>query len=169
MISKKEQTITDGLRKWLNTPLKNQDEPATFQAYRQGWEDCENFYKPLTNESYNDYCSYELSKKLYEKGFRWSCEYHYPSDIYTMYRKELLTPDVNKSYPAPTLYQAQKWLMEFDIKVLPCPFYNFSETLQYWKVNVYKDFRYKEYGEYDSYIEALEAGIMKGVDLIKLL
>lgn len=68
-----------------------------------------------------DYCSYELAKKLYELGFDWDCEKAYFDRPWNHEHKLVYAVDATNQaaaydgtdiYPAPTLWEAQKWLRE---------------------------------------------------------
>lgn len=61
-----------------------------------------------------DYCSYELSKLLKEKGFDEPCQSFYKLDSNEIYRGTVFTNTQigDKFYNAPTLQMALKWLRE---------------------------------------------------------
>lgn len=127
-----------------------------------------------------DYCSYELSKKLSEKGFDLDVEYYYD---------ELLDNSLEDSYPrnhnkldhrvsAPYLWEAQKWLREkkgYHIECWPT-----SDSKGCWiRCMIYCVFN-AEYDEPDlnwadrvmlgedtfKYVDTYEEGIVDGITRI---
>lgn len=125
-----------------------------------------------------DYCSYELSKKLKEAGFdldthryygtagakdglAW-CEYSRVAMNYNMGRDDI--------YSAPTLYQAQKWLREVH-RVHVQVWWNdmhgcyFADVI-HLETNYISNVRHEKGNSFYTYEAALEAGINAALDFV---
>lgn len=136
-----------------------------------------------------DYCSYELSKALKAAGFDEPCD-HYWYKVYTnsdeMEICQAVADDYNNdgwSVPhcsAPHIYHAQKWLREkWGIHVDACVFSDYStdadgkvcDRWDFWGFDLYAvvggEKMIDDDGEYDSYEQALSAGISAALELIK--
>lgn len=123
-----------------------------------------------------DYVSYELAKKLRECGFNKPCDNYY--DCYSNLKHYAPTDIVNRntnghhrpSCSAPTLWQAWKWLKEvknintevhFDVEN--------REMVNYdWSLFWVSPFELIDNADdsYQSYEEALEAGMMRAVEML---
>ena len=129
-----------------------------------------------------DYVSFELAKKLKEKGFPqegpgYSHAYSYPIDEPTLHQSTnwqlaCITERDNTEEAvviAPTFFVAQKWLREekrinIDIEVYcNCKFQMILRSLKDNVNDVVGDYTYTLY---DTYEEALEAGINNALKLI---
>ena len=62
-----------------------------------------------------DYCSYEISKLLKEKGFDGLCYTYYPRGVKDKYNISMLADNHNKHSETsrPTLQMAMKWLRDY--------------------------------------------------------
>ena len=113
------------------------------------------------------YVSFEVAKLLKEAGFKWKCRNLYDSQ--DNYNGITFTPSFenwnisNKSdYSAPTLDVAQRWLREV-------------KGYELWVYPFSTHYRFSFYGylanednntNFDTYEEALEAGIKKALEII---
>ena len=137
-----------------------------------------------------DYATFEQAKALKELGFDWECHYHYETNrllapnVKTLYYSmdidsDDLCFDVNGhnigDISAPTLAQAQKWLREVKgIEVGVFADFDIGLPNGKWvwimrKFNTYLcDTIFPEDNiNYDSYEQALSAGIDKALELLK--
>lgn len=128
--------------------------------------------------NHDDYSSYELSKKLKEKGFDYSLSTFYDDDYGDGTPLVGLEDNYNKyndACTAPTLSLAQKWLREKH-KIYIEIFASISEKT--WSFNLchINDMKFgmsilqnnkslKTYG-FGTYEKALSAGITKAIELI---
>lgn len=116
-----------------------------------------------------DYCSYELSQLLKEKGFNVeTITYYYCTSEYTkskIYKSPNNTNWNNNEYyySAPTHQMAMKWLREkYDLHILAYPYKANNENK--WCCQVYKTFNLLGCEKYtnetlNSYEEAIEAAL----------
>lgn len=92
-----------------------------------------------------DYCSYELSKLLKEKGFK--------------------QEGCHKSYSmegpvAPTHQMAMKWLRERHVIIVIVPAYFNSEQCASWDIDIWAGDNYEHlFEDYSTYEEAVEAAL----------
>lgn len=124
-----------------------------------------------------DFVTFEIAKKLKEKGFREECLYHYQNcgdyaeanripgdDRYDFNTDYLYQCNNNDSYliDAPTIAQVLKWLREKEISIEPC-----ATPYNYWYYMI------KEKGtikatytgeDYNNYEQAALAGIEYVID-----
>lgn len=136
----------------------------------------------------NDYCSYKLSLALKKFGFDYPCYFYYtkedaPGDHVWSTTSEEAPVDYNRSVYAgcsmPTLAQAQKWLREKNgIHVDVCIYSDCStdadgkvcDRWDFWGFELYAvvgGYRMvDDDGEYDSYEQALSAGIEAALKLL---
>lgn len=128
------------------------------------------------------YVSLEVAKLLKQVGFDLECMCYYsvntlhePNNgfihIYKQY--SALFYDHNRTkmpvYSAPTLEVAQKWLREVkrhDVFVFPCNGLYFYTVRKYYNEGKVDYFDYPNKDAFDTYEEALEAGIKKALELI---
>ena len=131
------------------------------------------------------YVSLEVAKLLKEAGFDWECSCYYsvntlhePNNgfihIYKQYKA--LFYDHNRTkmpvYSAPTLEVAQRWLREVkDLDVYIFPTTNNKRGCVYeWGIKTFGRALWVEgqpyTNQYETYEEALEAGIKKALELI---
>lgn len=134
-----------------------------------------------------DYVSYELAKKLKECGFnelciaQWACEPDgkpmlVGSTAFVLSNAELKGRDVT----APLLFHAQKWLREeYGIHIDVCTYSDYStdadgkvcDRWDFWGFDLYAvvggEKMIDDDGEYESYEQALSAGISAALELIK--
>lgn len=123
-----------------------------------------------------DYVTYEQARALKEHGFDWECNHCYDSD--KTIRRRLIFENFNEidtKISAPTLSLAQKWLREKEIEV--AVFARFDGELRtgqwVWLVRKFSthlfDTVFSEDGDlnYDTYEEALSAGIDRALKLLK--
>lgn len=132
--------------------------------------------------THEDYVSFEQAKNLKELGFDWEIEYFYglnDANEPKLYRY----PDIlggqdnhNKyhgSFSAPTLAQVQKWLREvkgiaLNIIAHDGGFYQWESIfLPKAPVPVFIDYIVPDYYLYDTYEQALSAGLSLIIGLIK--
>lgn len=107
-----------------------------------------------------DYCSFETSKLLKEKGFDWDCRcYYFSENNERCYSNEI--PRNNHKLDAdlacPTHQMAMKWLRErhdLHIEVIYNPYYEEYKGCMYKTIGEYN---YTEF--YSTYEEAVEAAI----------
>ena len=112
-----------------------------------------------------DYCSFEVSKLLKEKGFNWDCITYYvdsePDDVKYSMLFENNTTWEERCCSAPTHQMAMKWLREKGIECVVIPIWN-TIGKQYRSYvlsdldDKYKD-NYDSYSDNISYEEAAEA------------
>lgn len=118
-------------------------------------------YKGYLEEGHEVHVSLDTAILLKQAGFNWGCSRNsifYPEDGFE---------DCSEGYYAPRLDLAQKWLREVkNIYLYAYPdFVRGSDINPVWQIK----YKYKiEYwsGYYDTYEEALEAGIKKALELI---
>lgn len=131
-----------------------------------------------------DFVTFEQAKALKELGFDWKCNHYYfmdwgelisynPADIF-----DQLYVDFNNSsywnngesytFSAPTLAQAQKWLREVkNIIVLATCSIDYEQGHEwYWFVDKDIHIGFPEQF-YDTYEQALSAGVDKALDFLK--
>ena len=116
-----------------------------------------------------DFVTYEQAVKLKELGFDWECNhlYSHRSSIDfndSCYYHDFNTTDSSNDYSAPTLAQAQKWLRE--VKETEVIVHKINDSI----------YNYTIYGQlvnlttktiFDTYEQALSAGIDKALELLK--
>ena len=134
-----------------------------------------------------DYVSYPLALALKKAGFDEPCCHHYdiedaPEGCYwegCSLHKKNHNEDIPK-FSAPSLWQAQKWLREeWGIHVDVCIYSDYStdadgkvcDRWDFWGFDLYAvnggDMMEDGDGEYDSYEQALSAGIAAALGLIE--
>ncbi|MDE6347074.1 MAG: hypothetical protein K2L55_10525 [Muribaculaceae bacterium] len=137
-----------------------------------------------------DYVSYPLALTLKKAGFDELCRYYYnPKGMLRKAKDNALSPEVlNNRYldeiadglcSAVPLWQAQKWLREeWGIHINVCIYsdystdadYNVCDRWDFWGFDLYVVVGGKKLtdddGEYDSYEQALSAGIAAALELI---
>ncbi|WP_289759201.1 hypothetical protein [uncultured Duncaniella sp.] len=136
-----------------------------------------------------DYVSYPLALALKKAGFDYPCYFYYtrkdsPDDHVYSTTSEEAPIDYNRSVYAgcsmPTLAQAQKWLREeWGIHINVCIYSDYStdadgkvcDRWDFWGFDLYAvsggDMMEEGDGEYDSYEQALSAGIAAALELIE--
>ena len=137
-----------------------------------------------------DYCSYELSKALKAAGFDEPCDHYYTKEdapneaawIVPTTHGENFNAKSDRWFrcSAPTLAHAQKWLREkWGMHVDACVFSDYStdadgnvcDRWDFWGFDLYAVVGGEKMidgdGEYDSYEQALSAGISAALELIK--
>ncbi len=125
-----------------------------------------------------DYVSLEVAKLLKEKGFDEDCMAFYTRDGLFECNSYINT-NVLK-HPTPTLYEAQKWLRDrhkIHISVGMCSDYSTNadgdicDEWTFWAFSTYYTTTLHHihdcFGEYDTYEEALNAGILEALKLIE--
>lgn len=131
--------------------------------------------------THEDYVSFEQAKALKELGFDWetlSCYLHvYEGEHGWRFRmlERLKSRNDPKDYTclaAPTLAQAQKWLREIKgIDITIDHVYHRLDTgdkvMYGLHIGNQSTFKTEFYLNYDSYEEALSAGIDKALELLK--
>lgn len=133
-----------------------------------------------------DYVSLEVAKLLKEKGFDYATLYYYEKngklgmmnlDAQSQMRKHGYMNDI---YPRPTLYEAAKWLRnkhKLHIDVGMCGDYatdadgNKVAEWDFWTFDIYYTENFSHhifdcFGQYDTYEEALNEGILEVLKLI---
>lgn len=121
-----------------------------------------------------DYVSLEVAKLLKEKGFNDICKSCYVNDNFMDMSKWVKCDGCcSDFYPAPTLYESEKWIWS-NYKLLVTAFikapfgqpYEFIYCIQDAK-NTIDDYGTKVSDKsFDSYEEALNAGILEALKLI---
>jgi len=116
--------------------------------------------------------SFETAKKLKEIGFNISCRNFYGifDKLHKNYHIDRNNQENNEyCCVAPTQSLAQKYLRELhNIDVWVAPFFDSSQSNQYCPI-VYKDKIDLTESEFEgTYEEALEAGLIEGLDLIAI-
>lgn len=129
-----------------------------------------------------NFCTYEQALALKELGFNWDTDYVYMSvnsNISLIHKHEFNGAAFNKicdsSYPAPTLYEAQKWLMkEKNVVVISLPNGEYYDENDWrltgtWDYELYIDSKDMTYGpehNFEDSEEALSAGITEYIKLL---
>lgn len=142
-----------------------------------------------------DYVSLELAKKLQDKGYREPCFATYTmkfKDEFTLcigtfeeiefeYLSRIPSKGIQLQYLAPTLYDAQKWLREKHLLYIDIEAYytyyevdenDYRDQERLWEYSIWEDTTYDVYEKvkskcsYDTYEEALNAGILEALKLI---
>lgn len=125
---------------------------------------------------HEDFVTFEQAVKLKELGFNWECDYCYYYNFHNhdnpiFARHELIDPcDVEEYWDAPTLSQAQKWLREVkEICVTSGIKIHEGKYKFNWSITLFKEGRgiWDESVIYDTYEQALLAGINRVLELIK--
>lgn len=129
-----------------------------------------------------DYVSLEVAKLLKEKGYHEPCKSAYDRD--GNIGEYLSVKDWNAEYDwtfsRPTLYEAAKWIREthlIHIDVGMCGDYstdadgNKAAEWEFWTFDMYYTTNFTNHiynckGEYNTYEEALNAGILEALNLI---
>lgn len=129
-----------------------------------------------------DYVSLEVAKLLKLKGFDEQCRYTYcgesEEDVGVSNNKNSNYP--KSVYSMPTLYDAAKWLRnkhKLHIDVGMCGDYatdadwNKCDGWDFWTFDMYSTENFNHhifdcFGQYDTYEEALNAGILEALKLI---
>lgn len=120
-----------------------------------------------------DFVSFEISKKLKEKGFNWTCFHYYRTkskDLFMIFPREDWS-NIEERINAPTISQVLKWLREEKLILIglsPMQEYDVEETIE-WCATVYKadkqgGLSLKEELYYESYEQAALAGIEYSLD-----
>lgn len=120
--------------------------------------------------STEDYVSLEVAKLLKEKGYCWPCNSFYTLEGLIKFRT--IADNFNRltAYSRPALYEAQKWLREkynihLCIKILR--FYKPTQRADYiCDILSLNTRQFKETRIYNSYEEALNAGVFEALNLI---
>lgn len=132
-----------------------------------------------------DYVSFEVAKLLKEKGFNIKCSHYWGQDKDQAildwegfkFTKEWL--EINNNFykdvwPAPTLYETQKWIrLSYGIYVYPSVYLSkdndescnyivdaYKYNNDYWEAFIINTIKY------ETYEEALNAGILEALKLI---
>lgn len=123
-----------------------------------------------------DFVSFEIAKKLKEKGFRWGCLYRYrnysktlhPNRVETKFAREVKYSEfyncfnsyIDNDIDAPTISQVLKWLRE-EKKIHICISYSDNiNTMWEYEVILLDGALYQNADSgYNSYEEAAFAGI----------
>ena len=121
-----------------------------------------------------DYVSFEVAKMLKENMYHWPCDSLYTLEGILKYRT--IPDDFNRltAYSRPCLYDAKKWLRtKYNIHVM----IGNNASGYYWALNKadngtficdYNDSGPNDGGCWDTYEEALNAGILETLKLICL-
>ena len=116
-----------------------------------------------------DYVSLEVAKLLKEKGYCWPCGSFYTLEGFIRFRS--IPDNFNRltAYSRPALYEAQKWLRS--VKGLHVEVIYMSED--YWLYEILTltyhyliGFNDRKNVKYNSYEEALSAGVFEALNLI---
>ena len=116
---------------------------------------------------HENYCSLETAKLLKQAGFDWECDKGYDGkrneELWVLLNFNLF----NDKYSLPSLSVAQKWLREvkgIEVNVL-CVYINLIKKYSYAAFEGKYNHEIIDDG-FDTYEEALEAGIKKCLTLI---
>lgn len=124
--------------------------------------------------THEDYVSFEQAKRLKELGFDWECNHHYDNEGDCLLNPGIMgniyynCNELDSIISAPTLAQAQKWLREAkQIIIIPCVAYR-EGIMKYDFYIVDEPIDLFDDSElFDTYEEALSAGIDKALELLK--
>lgn len=115
-----------------------------------------------------DYCSYEVSKLLKEKGFNVPClaHWHIGNDGHEKFSdypfnwNEKVKNDLGW-LSCPTHQMAMKWLREKDVIIVIQPeYFNVESKCSAWGVDMWADDNYEKLqGDFPTYEQATEAAI----------
>lgn len=131
--------------------------------------------------SKEDFVTYEQAAILKELGFDWECNHYYDNDFsFQEYTQTYLTnyANWNKQYDdfhiisAPTLAQARKWLGEVkDVNIVANFKFKKGQVKYSWYIVTDNGDRgicdSVENSMYDTYEQALSAGIDRALELLK--
>lgn len=125
------------------------------------------------NNTHEYYVSLETAKMLKEAGFDWKCMKCYNHEVmFDMESDEIREQcPQHSSYDvlAPTIDVAQRWLREVrmhDVFASPCNGLYFYTVRKYYHEGKVDYFDYPNKDAFDTYEEALEAGIKKALEII---
>lgn len=125
-----------------------------------------------------DYVSFEQAQRLKELGFDWGCDFVYYFTYHNhnkpIFQRYETTRDyeMEKYWDVPTLAQAQKWLREVKgVDITIEHVYHRLDTgdkIMYGlRIGIQSTFDTKFIRNYDSYKEALSAGVDRAIELVK--
>lgn len=148
----------------------------------------------MTEKEFKDlekeFCDYETSVALKELGFREKCPTYYDTEdnvgllLNTQWTSDYMpcqfidcleshnsnTSDDNSYVDAPTIYQAQKWLMEDKKLFVEVTLGTFDQTYLWEICNTENsDLITGGFSSYDTYEEGLSEGIKKSIEILKQL
>ena len=146
----------------------------------------------MTEKEFKDlekeFCDYETSVALKELGFREKCPTYYDTEdnvgllLNTQWTSDYMpcqfidcleshnsnTSDENSYVDAPTIYQAQKWLMEDKKLFVEVTLGTFDQTYLWEICNTENsDLITGGFSSYDTYEEALSEGIKNAIEMWK--
>lgn len=109
-----------------------------------------------------DYCSFELSKLLKEKGFDVSwCDRGWDISCYDVKQSRMFSHGYDNKdnwIEQPTFSLAMKWLREKDIDIIIMPLFKFKGGRIYC-YEIHSDNTDVREGRFDTYEEAVEAAL----------
>ena len=124
-----------------------------------------------------DYCDYETCVALKELGYVGICDAYYEltgNDSYNrdsfelLYTRDFIHPDDKDRVAAPLLYQAQKWLRKEKKIEVNATYDNIVELHWHWYMKSLTNRNQTiSNTNYDSYEQALLAGIKEAVKILK--
>ena len=145
----------------------------------------------MTEKEFKDlekeFCDYETSVALKELGFREKCPTYYDTEdnvgllLNTQWTSDYMpcqfidcleshnsnTSDDNSYVDAPTIYQAQKWLMEDKKLFVEVTLGTFDQTYLWEICNTENsDLITGGFSSYNTYEEALSEGIKKAIEIL---
>ena len=114
-----------------------------------------------------DYCSYEVSKLLKEKGFDGDGSDAECHMFYSNYTEENIMPIMeiglvpyDEACFAPTHQMAMKWLRKNNIIVIPQPEYFSCDKCESWVIDIWADDNYERLpGNFPTYEQAVDAAL----------
>lgn len=133
------------------------------------------------NNKDKDYVSLEVAKMLKEKGYDEDCNTFIVEECWGFNKGELRCVDKYRELcSCPTLYDAAKWLRnkhKLHIDVGMCGDYatdadgNKVDEWGFWTFDMYSTENFSQhifdcFGQYDTYEEALNEGILEALNLI---
>lgn len=121
-----------------------------------------------------DYCSFEISKLLKEKGFDWMCNGYYnkdDEDSEPYFGDGEGADNWNNQAPsvrdlwfsAPTHQMAMKWLREEDVDIIIMPLFKLKGGRIYC-YEIHSDNTDVRVGRFETYEEAAEAAIKNSLE-----
>ena len=121
----------------------------------------------MTTKNHECYVSLEVAKLLKEAGFDWEVDACYTyGDYFDFLPRPKNCNEIEHWHSAPTLEVAQRWLREVKgYNVLVC--HDFKWNKYGWWILQDNDMLCHNYEtQFDTYEEALEAGIKKALEII---
>ncbi len=113
-----------------------------------------------------DFVSFEIAKKLKDKGFNYPCIGHYVDNhLYIAHYHNAFHSDIDESLDAPTISQVLKWLRE-EKEIYCLPF--FEQGIDMWLFCIERPQTGCDFAEYisESIYNTYEAAALVGIEYI---